>query len=631
FVYVMSEDSIKLLDFSENIFKPKVTVLPNLDKRNTSAKLTKDNDLVVSTALSGIYIFHTDSSFTESDTIIYNYENINKNNGLSVTEHYSLFNFQDKILISTKTARGLYFLEKRNNKYVVFKLKCDNLPIFQMSGFVNNLTEDKNGNIWLQLVSKRYGRKKLYYIAQGKQLKFISKPFSSFPELDYHSIFPEGDSLVWLGTDDGLYQFNWKISKSFSLDKGFSTVINKVSFNDKTVKHIISEQIIENEQNTHSFKKGNIRFDFSAGYYINERKIKYSYILEGYDKKWSAPSFENHKEYTNLPHGLYTFKVKAINPFGAVGNVDEFSFEILTPWYYSFWAIFGGIILLSLLVYAIVKYSNRRLIKAKIRLENIIQSRTAEVHDQKKAIELEKEKADKLLLNILPVRIAAELKATGHCKTEFYESVTVLFTDMCGFTQIAEITDPDELVLKLDAIFTQFDEICSRNKLEKIKTIGDSHMSAGGIPVRNNTHAIDAVLAAMEMQQYIERKVNVDANNVAWKLRIGINTGELTAGVVGKKKFAFDIWGDTVNTASRLQDAGEPSKINISTSTASLVSDFFELKYRGKRPIKHKGEVDMFFVEGIKPELSINNEMIKPNKYFWEKYYELVELKQLDF
>ena len=449
--------------------------------------------------------------------------------------------------------------------------------------------------------------------------------------MDYHSIFPEGDSLVWLGTDDGLYRFNWKISNSFSLDKDFSTVINKISFDDKTIKHIISKQIVENEQSIQPFKKGNIRFDFSAGYYINERKIKYSYILEGYDEKWSAPSFENHKEYTNLPHGVYTFKVKAINPFGTEGNADEFSFEILKPWYYSFWAISGGAILSFLLVYAIVKYSNRRLIKAKIRLENIIQNRTAEVHEQKKAIELEKEKADKLLLNILPVRIAEELKATGHCKTEFYESVTVLFTDMCGFTKIAAITDPDELVLKLDTIFTKFDEICSRNKLEKIKTVGDSHMSAGGIPVRNNTHAIDAVLAAMEMQQYIERKVNVDANNAAWKLRIGINTGELTAGVVGKKKFAFDIWGDTVNTASRLQDAGEPSKINISTSTASLVSDFFELKYRGKRPIKHKGEVDMFFVEGIKPELSINGEMIKPNKFFWEKYYELVELKQLDF
>ena len=156
-------------------------------------------------------------------------------------------------------------------------------------------------------------------------------------------------------------------------------------------------------------------------------------------------------------------------------------------------------------------------------------------------------------------------------------------------------------------------------------------MSAGGIPVRNRTHAIDAALAAIEMQQYIQKLRLLNPANSIWKLRIGINSGEITAGVVGKRKFAFDIWGDTVNTASRLQDAGEPGKINISNNTAELISSFFDLTYRGKKPIKHKGEVDMFFVDGIKRELSIDGQMQRPNRAFWDKYNELLELKFLNF
>jgi class 3 adenylate cyclase len=206
-----------------------------------------------------------------------------------------------------------------------------------------------------------------------------------------------------------------------------------------------------------------------------------------------------------------------------------------------------------------------------------------------------------------------------------------LFTDFSNFTSISEQLDPEDLVSKLDIYFARFDEICSRHKLEKIKTIGDSHMSVGGIPVRNRTHPIDAVLAANEMQNFIRFMHEKSDENKIWKLRIGINSGELTAGVVGKKKFAFDVWGDTVNTASRFQDAGECGEINISKSTANAVEGFFNLEYRGEKHIKHKGEVEMYYVKSIKKELSIEGLGETPNMEFWRKYNELVDIKYLNF
>lgn len=629
-IYAGGPSIIDFIDFSNGIAHPEVTKVPNLESRVINAVLSDDNELFVGTARDGVFVFSAVPLSESSDDIVFEMTEINTSNGLPPSDQYSVFQFHGKILVGAHD--GLYLIQHKDNKFTVVPFDPAFSTFFKESQFINILKEDSRGNMWFQTNSKLYGRKSLYYVKySGNNKVFISDPFRAFPDIEFYSILPEGDSLVWLGSDDGLYRFNWKVSNSFKYDKPFQTVLHHVSVNGKYVYSGIANDNLTENMPILSFSKGNIRFDFAAGYYIHENKVQYSYMLEGFDENWSAPSYENYKEYTNLPPGTYTFKVKAINPFGSEGIPVSYSFIIPSPWYMNFWAWVVGILLVIGIVIGLITYTNRRLIKAKLRLETIVHSRTMEIQNQKKAIEIEKEKADKLLLNILPVRIAEELKATGRCQTEFYQSVTVLFTDICNFSSISEIMDPEELVFKLDEIFTQFDDICSRNKLEKIKTIGDSHMSAGGIPVRNRTHAIDATLAAMEMQQFLEKMRAMNPADNIWKLRIGINTGELTAGVVGKRKFAFDIWGDTVNTASRLQDAGEPGKINISNRTAELVSSFFELTYRGKKPIKHKGEVDMFFVDGIKPALSVDGKMRRPNKQFWEQYNELLELKFLNF
>jgi len=629
-VYAGGPLIIKYLDFSKSITKPKETQVPNLESRIINAVLSENNQLFVGTARDGVFVFSAVPLSGSGDNMVFEMSQIGVRNGLPESDQYSVFRFHNQTLVSAQN--GLYRIVQKDYHYSVIPFDREFFTFYNKSQFINILKEDNAGNMWFQTNSKLTGHKSLYYVKwSGNKKEFISSPFMAFPDLEFYSITSEGDSVVWLGSDDGVFRFNWKVSNSFSFAEPFTTSIQKFSLNGETLYSRVARNYLISEPDVVAFHKGNIRFDFSAGYFIHEGQVQFIYMLEGFDDQWSEPSSENYKEYTNLPPGEYTFHVKAINPFGAEGVAADFSFVIPAPWYNNWWAWVAAAVLAALLVVGIVTYFNRRLIKAKLRLENIIHSRTLEIQNQKKAIEIEKEKADKLLLNILPVRIADELKSTGRCQTEFYQSVSVLFTDISGFTSISELMDPEELVSKLDEIFTQFDDICSRNKLEKIKTIGDSHMSAGGIPVRNRTHAVDATLAAMEMQQFMEKMRQRNPADSIWKLRIGINTGELTAGVVGKRKFAFDIWGDTVNTASRLQDAGESGKINISNRTAELVSSFFDLTYRGKKPIKHKGEVDMFFVDGIKAELSVDGKKLRPNKAFWDKYNELLELRFLNF
>lgn len=263
-------------------------------------------------------------------------------------------------------------------------------------------------------------------------------------------------------------------------------------------------------------------------------------------------------------------------------------------------------------------------------LEIKVQERTLELSKAREQAEVEKgiavvaqleaekerEKSEKLLLNILPVEIVQELKEKGHTEPVLYEAVSVLFTDFKGFTKIAEKLTPQELVKELDNCFIQFDKIIDRFNLEKLKTIGDSYMVAGGIPKANKTNAIEAVLAAIEIQEFMAEMKSIKEilGLPYWELRLGIHTGPLIAGVIGEKKFAYDVWGDTVNTASRLESSGTPGKVNVSRATYEKIKDFFICEYRGRINAKNKGEIDMFFVNSIKPEFSANKIGTTPNQ-----------------
>jgi adenylate cyclase len=212
-------------------------------------------------------------------------------------------------------------------------------------------------------------------------------------------------------------------------------------------------------------------------------------------------------------------------------------------------------------------------------------------------IEEEKNRSNTLLLNILPEETALELKKNGKVLAKKFESVTVLFTDFERFTHYAEKLSPEKLVESIDFYFSKFDAIMEKYNLEKIKTVGDAYMCAGGLPFPTGDHAYKMVLAALEIARFVDASKELNAQNqTRFKIRIGINTGPIVAGVVGIKKFSYDIWGDTVNIASRMESNSEPGKINISEYTYQIIKNDFECEYRGEIEVKNKGMMKMYFV-----------------------------------
>ncbi|MBK8194784.1 MAG: adenylate/guanylate cyclase domain-containing protein [Lewinellaceae bacterium] len=211
----------------------------------------------------------------------------------------------------------------------------------------------------------------------------------------------------------------------------------------------------------------------------------------------------------------------------------------------------------------------------------------------------EQQRSENLLLNILPSLVAEELKKKGHTNARYFEDVSVLFADFIGFSKIAEQLKPEQLVTELDTAFRAFDEIIAKYNLEKIKTIGDAYMCAGGLPNGGGSQMRDMVNAALDMQKWLAvwNSGRQAEGLPRFDARIGIHRGPVVAGVVGSKKFAFDIWGDTVNIAARVEQAGEGGKINISGPAYEAIKNKIPCEYRGKIAAKNKGEIDMYFVE----------------------------------
>ena len=239
-----------------------------------------------------------------------------------------------------------------------------------------------------------------------------------------------------------------------------------------------------------------------------------------------------------------------------------------------------------------LEIQNEMLQKYNDELEQTVSKRTKE-------LENEKHKSDTLLQNVLPLHVAEELKEKGKVLPKHFDTVSVMFTDFQGFTKFAQNASATDVVEALNECFSAFDEIIEKHNIEKIKTIGDAYMCAGGMPIENTTNPLDIVRASWEIKTWVEQwnKNRALEGKDIWPIRIGVHSGEVVAGVIGKKKFQYDLWGDAVNVASRMESTGEAGKINISSETFELVKNEFECEYRGEIETKNRGEIGMYFVK----------------------------------
>lgn len=258
-----------------------------------------------------------------------------------------------------------------------------------------------------------------------------------------------------------------------------------------------------------------------------------------------------------------------------------------------------------------------RLAKANKELE----IKLKELHKRLEKLQHENEKQKTLLESLSPEQVRKGKQVVRKVRTLRFDMATVLFADIHGFSKISGKADSQAIIDKLDEIFFEFDAIAKKYKLQKIKTIGDTYMAAGGIPIKNSTNPIDVLMAALEMKRHLE-KVQEDfecKEGPIWKMQMGIHTGPVVANVVGARKVSYEIKGDTVNTASRIQSAADPGQIVISVMTYELVKEFFVCEYYGKIPVKYKGDLDMYIVKGLKPEFT-EEDGFTPNKNYYIKF-----------
>ena len=535
--------------------------------------------------------------------------NYSKGKGLpKSSEWIEVYNTSSGILFSTSS--GLYRFDPKIS--IFYKDNKINIPLEYIHERVTPIIEDADKNLWLAFKSHGIYENQIavaWNSNNSERFTLILNQFNKLNRFICSTIFPDQNSIVWFGGFDGLVRMDFK--QLFTKKNNEQTRIHAVYIGKDS---LFLYNPTKRSNANFSYTYNSIRFEFNTPIFENSEKILHTYILEGYMYEWSKPKHVTSIDFLNLQAGKYKFRVKAIDMYGNISPESMFEFTIKQHPLISWWAILLYVILTAAIITIISRWRSYLFLKEKTKLSKIIRQRTEELL-------IEKEKTDNILRNILPEQTAKELKEKGKATSIRFDMATILFSDIQGFTKIAEDMAPDTLIDELDKYFLEFDKIVERHTIEKIKTIGDAYMCAGGIPEKNRTNPIEVVVAALEMQFQIRKmqEEHAIAKENYWGLRIGIHTGPIIAGVVGSKKYSYDIWGDSVNIASRMESSGEVGKVNISETTYILIQEFFDCEYRGKMPVKYKGEIDMYFVKGFKVQFTEDPLRIIPNKLFDEK------------
>lgn len=606
-LYIGRKDGLSAIQFQDGLFLIKPKIL-GITGEITSLQEDSAGNLFASTAQKQLFIVPPYQEY-QPNLKFHTYSLDDLNTHIHWGQFYS---FGKTVALSTN--KGLY---KYNLQEKTFQFQpLEGLP---KSYWAFPIATDSRGNVWVNIQSSSAEEEyhALYYFPAKEGAAPQTVPLYRKQNLNINSILPQEDGTIWFGGFEELIHFN--PDKQGEQQRKFRTLINRITIAQDSVllSGTLSNKPIDlSEKLTAHYN--NPTFSYSSTSFESENRILYQSRLVGLDTTWSAWQENTSRSFTNLRKGDYTFQVRSKDIYGQISEPAMISFIVQPPLRRTFAAYILYVITLGLFIYLIITWRAYFFAKERLKLESIISNRTEELIVQK-------EKADNLLERVLPKSTANDLKSGKKARPAHYNLATVLFSDIQGFTKISEQLDSEHLIDELDRFFLTFDNVVDKYNIEKIKTIGDAYMCAGGIPKKNRTNPVEVVLAAMEMQYYMKvlKHKKSDGSDKFWDLRIGIDTGPVVAAVLGRNRISFDIWGSTVNTASRMEASSEPGKINITENTYMLIKDFFICTYRGKMPVKYKGEVDMYFVEGFKPNLASDLKGMQPNKRFFTQLQSL--------
>ncbi len=535
-----------------------------------------------------------------SDGVVYNTV-LSENAGVAATKVYSFEkDYAEKVITGRVDGKVNFFLSSGIYAYDAAK---DSL-----------VNADKNSDGIVKNFNRRYvsSQEDITWAYNNTEKKWKSYKNNTSQNLIYsayldlfdgiQNIFVDAQGIFWvIDGENALYKI--LPSEKFMEMHNFNVYIRGVSDNQEN-NFSLEQLVVDAANNMLSFK-------IAAPYYLKTDATEYQYIIDGLMTDWSKWDSKSEIGPFPLPPGSYTLRVRARNILGTISAEKTLSFSINPPFYKTWYFYLLYALVAVGLVWLFIRFREASLKREQAILEEKVRLRTAQLAEQK-------EKTEELLLNILPHETAEELKLKGFATTRFYNMASVMFTDFKDFTKISETMKPTELIGELDSCFRKFDDIIEKYGLEKIKTIGDSYMCAGGIPKADDFNPIRITLAALEICEFMDERRKEKNVLAPFEIRIGIHTGPITAGVVGKKKFAYDIWSDTVNTASRMESSGKVGKVNVSGTTHEFIKTYFDCEHRGKVEAKNKGEIDMYFVTGIKERYSENGKGKIPNELFLE-------------
>ncbi len=540
----------------------------------------------------------------------------------------------DSLLFVATAEDGLYRLHRPSGRWKHWSAGRGRQPLIHQR--INVVHLDSVGGVWLGTAAG------LQYLPPDEQAAPRNYGAAGvLPDGFVNGILPEGDSALWISTDNGLCRFSLltaTCTNFFTSDGLTSDEFNRISFYRSRSGRLyfggldgVNAFYPDNRYLDYAAERREVpllvtRLDYIDGRedsvisptdrsgdsplllnysdrllniqvaladYRSPADNQFSYLLEGYDKEWSEPSTNHQLLYTQLPAGRYRLRIRARANERSKWMTREVSLPILVqqPYYYTFWFWAGLAAFVFLCLLAISRYRLRLSRRRREQLEREVTARTSELEDSRRETEA-------LLLNILPAETAEELKRDGRARAHRYESVTVFFSDFVQFTAIANQLEPEELVYEVDVCFRAYDAIVAKHGLEKIKTIGDAYLFIGGLNGDGRTAARNCLRAARDIQRW-QRKHGEECRRTGrpvFRARVGLHTGPLVTGVVGTHKFAYDIWGETVNIASRMESSSLPHRINVSEVTYRLLEGEFAFTSHGTYR-EHEREMGMWLLE----------------------------------